>query len=62
MKPKACHTTIKTGAKALAILRDGTQVIGKFIERKGRYVVLDTTRINVADLRSLGYYKEKPHG
>lgn len=59
MKPKACHTSMKTGARAIAILRDGSTIIGRFKERKGRFVVLDNARIPTADLRSLGYYREK---
>ena len=62
MKPGACHTSMKTGARALAILRDGTQVIGKFIERKGRFVVLDTARIPTDRLRSLNYWKKGEPG
>lgn len=60
MKPKACHTSMKTGAKVLAILRDGKQVIGKFVERKGRFVVLDTARISTDQLRQLTYYRAPP--
>ena len=58
MKPRACHTAMKTGARVLAILRDGSRIIGKFKERKGRFVVLDNARIEVSNLRSLGYWKE----
>ena len=57
MKPKAGHTTMKTGARVVAFLRDGRQIIGRFKERKGRFVVLDTATINVADLRTLGYWR-----
>lgn len=57
MKPKACHTSMKTGARVIAFLRDGSRVVGKFIERKGRFVVLDNARIATGDLRQLSYYK-----
>lgn len=57
MKPRACHTSMKTGARAIAFLRDGKQIIGKFVERKGRFVVLDNARIPVSELRQLSYYK-----
>lgn len=57
MKPRACHTSMKTGAKVIAFMRDGSQVIGKFVERKGRFVVLDTMRIEVNQLRQLAYFK-----
>lgn len=49
---------MKTGARVLAILRDGSQVIGKFRERKGRFVVLDNARIPTDQLRQLSYYRE----
>ncbi len=48
---------MKTGARVIAFLRDGSQVIGKFIERKGRFVVLDNARIPTGELRQLSYYK-----
>lgn len=54
---KACHTSMQTGARVIAWMRDGSHVIGKFKERKGRFVVLDVARIDVKDLRQLGYYK-----
>jgi len=57
MKPKAGHTTMKTGARVVAFLRDGKQIIGRFKERKGRFVVLDTATINVSDLRTLAYWR-----
>ncbi len=57
MKPRACHTSMKTGARVIAFLRDGSQVIGKFIERKGRFVVLDNARIPTNQLRQLSYWK-----
>lgn len=63
MKPRACHTSMKRGAKVLAILRSGEQVVGKYVELKGRFVVLDVRRIQTQDLRSLTYYKPSPeHG
>ena len=57
MKPRACHTSMKTGARVVAFLRDGTQIIGKFVERKGRFVVLDNARIPTNQLRQLAYWK-----
>ena len=48
---------MKTGARVIAFLRDGSQVIGKFVERKGRFVVLDNARIPTNQLRQLSYWK-----
>jgi len=49
---------MRTGARVIAFLRDGSTVIGKFVERKGRFVVLHNARIATSDLRQMGYYKE----
>jgi hypothetical protein len=57
MKPRACHTSMKTGARVIAFLRDGSQIVGKYVERKGRFVVLDNARIPTDKLRQLAYYK-----
>ena len=57
MKPRACHTSMKTGARVIAFLRDGSTKVGKFVERKGRFVVLDNARIPTSELRQLSYYK-----
>lgn len=59
-KPKACHTGMQRGAKVLAILRNGEQVIGKYIDNKDRFVRLDTRKILTKDLRSLTYYRTPP--
>jgi hypothetical protein len=48
---------MKTGARVVAFLRDGTQIIGKFVERKGRFVVLDNARIPTNQLRQLAYWR-----
>ena len=51
------HTSMKTGARVIAFLRDGSHIIGKFVERKGRFVVLDNARIPTNQLRQLAYWK-----
>ena len=48
---------MKTGARVVAILRDGSQIVGKFLERKGRFVVLDNARIRTNELRQLSYWR-----
>lgn len=48
---------MKTGARVIAFLRDGSTKVGKFVERKGRFVVLDNARIPTSELRQLSYYK-----
>ena len=57
MKPRAGHTSMTKGARVIAFMRDGSQIIGRFVESKGRFVVLDTARIRTNQLRQLCYYK-----
>jgi len=57
MKPRAGHTSMTKGAKVIAFMRDGSHIIGRFIESKGRFVILDTARIRTNELRQLAYFK-----
>lgn len=57
MKPRAGHTSAKKGARVVAFMRDGRQIVGKFVEKKGRFVVLDVARIPTDEIRQLGYWK-----
>lgn len=59
MKPRACHTGMKQGARVLAILRDGRRLTGRFMGQSARHIEIEGHgRIAKGDLRTLGYLKE----
>lgn len=61
-KPRTTHTSFFKGSKIRIILRDGTVIVAKFIEKLGRkYIRTDHGDIRIADLRSANYYKPLPH-
>jgi len=54
------HTHCQSGKKVLVTLRDGTQYLGKFVERKRRAVVLEGKTISTEDLRAFSIYRGQP--
>ncbi len=56
------HTSFIKGSKIRIILRDGTQIISKFIQKEGRKrIKLEAGTVNIIDIRSANYYKPHPH-
>lgn len=53
------HTHYARGKRVRVVLRDGTRVVGKFVERRARFVVLDTARIHVRQIKGMGFYQRK---
>lgn len=47
------HTHFSRGKRVRVVLRDGTAIIGKFLERTSLYVVLDSGRIRTNRLKSV---------
>ena len=52
------HTSARKGTPVICILKDGSQVRGKFVERKSKYVVIQIEDghiiwINKKDLRAM---------
>ena len=50
MTAKAPHTSTTPGKRVTLHLRDGSQVHGRFRERTGQFVVLDTGRYRGRDI------------
>lgn len=50
---KCAHTHAQRGKKVCLHLRDGRKVLGKFVERTGKFVVLDVGRFRGVDIRQL---------
>lgn len=52
------HTACAKGTRVKIVLRNGSEVIGKFVDRKSKYVVLDCGRYDKNTIRSFAIYKE----
>lgn len=53
------HTHYTKGKTVWVKLRNGEEVIGKFMERKGRYVVLDNAKIQMQAISAMSYRKHQ---
>lgn len=54
------HTSTYKGKTVFIILRDGTQIIDKFLDKKAGVVILEKTgRLPVGSIRSFGHRKLK---
>ena len=54
---KTPHTTAPRGARVRVVLRDGTELYGKFRERTPKWVLLDNHRISPGDIRAFTIVK-----
>jgi len=46
------HTSCRKGKRVVIRLKDGTRMTGKFVERKGRFVYLDSGRIEAGKIKA----------
>jgi hypothetical protein len=53
------HTTVRRGKKVRVKLRDGTLIIDKFVERTGKFVILENHTLKPVEIMSLNIYKAK---
>lgn len=53
------HLNCTRGKRVIIKLRCGKVIIDKFIERRGRYIVLEHSTIAKRDIASFGIYKER---
>lgn len=54
MKKRAVHSSVRKGKRVVVLLRDGTRILDRFVERTDRWIVLEKHgRIAKEDLRSL---------
>lgn len=49
------HTHFHKGKTVWVRLKDGSEFVGKFVERKGRFVVLDNVKFRTSELKSMSY-------
>lgn len=55
------HSTFYTGSKIRIIMRDGSQYIVKFKERKNNLIRTFQGDFKIPQIRSANYYKPHPH-
>ena len=53
------HHNFDKGKKILVITKDGQKHIGKYVDTKSNYLILDNEEIKFEDIRSLTIYKER---
>lgn len=51
------HHEFRKGQKILVILRDGSQIIDKYIGVKSQYLILEKHKIQWRDIRSSTIYR-----
>jgi dephospho-CoA kinase len=52
------HTSCRKGKRVRIILRDGTQVITKFIETVGHEIRTEDGKFNAGEIRAFSIYKK----
>jgi hypothetical protein len=54
------HSSTYKGKRVYVILRDGTEFVDKFIDKKGRFVYFETHgRVRTSELRVFTIYKNR---
>lgn len=53
------HTSTYKGKRVIIILKNGEQLIGKFMDKKAHFVILDKFKIPIAMIKSFSIYKNK---
>lgn len=54
------HTSCRKGLRVRVVLRDGTVIVDRFVERTGQYVVLENHRLRGRAIKTFGIYKGEP--
>lgn len=54
------HTHYTKGKTVWIKLRNGTEVVGKFQERRGRFVVLDSGKVDTRNIRAMNRRRLNP--
>jgi hypothetical protein len=54
------HSSTYKGKRVYVILRDGTEFVDKFVDKKGRFVYFETHgRVRIQELRVFTIYKNR---
>lgn len=60
-KHKQAHTAVPRGKRVRVVLKDGTEFVDKFIDRRPHDVVFETRSEKIADIQSMTIYRMPPH-
>lgn len=55
---KTPHTSAHPGKMVRVVLKDGTVIVDKFVERTGKFVVLRGCKLRGAQIKSLTIYRQ----
>ena len=51
------HTAAKKGKRVKVVLKNGEEFIGKFVDRKSKYVMFETRKVLKGDIKSFAIFK-----
>lgn len=60
-KRKQAHTVVPRGKRVRVVLKDKTEFVGKFIERRSHDLVFEGRTVLARDVESLTIYRVPPH-
>lgn len=60
-KRKQAHTVVARGKRVRVVLKDGTEFVDKFIERRPHDLIFEGRKVAAADVQSLTIYRAPPH-
>jgi hypothetical protein len=60
-KHKQAHTTVPRGKRVRVVLKDGSEFVDKFIERRPHDLVFEGRTVPARDIQSLTIYRVPPH-
>lgn len=56
---KTPHTSCARGTRVRVVLRNGDVIIAKFLERTGKFLVLEGYRLRGGDVKTFGINRER---
>ena len=54
---KTPHTSTYKGKRVYVRLRSGERFVGKFIDKNGHFIWIDTRKIPIADVKAFAIYR-----
>lgn len=56
------HTNYPKGKRVRIVLRDGSVIIDKYIEKTGKFIITENHRLRGRDIKAMSDYKERHNG
>ena len=54
---RTCHLSCNKGKRVRVLLRNGEIIIDKFVEKKGRFVLLEGRKLRTVEIKSFVIFK-----